>query len=360
MAKFLNPDLGFWNNKRVFISGHSGFKGAWLASWLIRLRAQILGYSLAPDTMPSLCAEAGLEQEIEYVRGDIRDASRLSEELSRFAPDIVLHLAAQSLVLRSYREPQLTFESNVLGTVNILEAARRAPSVRCVLIVTSDKCYENRGLLRPYREDDSLGGFDPYSASKACAELVTAAWRNSFFSGNQHRAVAIASARAGNVIGGGDWCADRLVPDCVRSLSVGQPVLVRNPDAIRPWQHVLEPLCGYLVLAERLWEQPEYFAEAWNFGPAPDEVQSVSQMVEAIISLWGGQGRWNLQPGAHPYEARALTVDSNKARARLRWCTRLQLADALEWTVDWYKRYYSGEPASALMDEQISKYENLG
>jgi CDP-glucose 4,6-dehydratase len=272
-----------------------------------------------------------------------------------------MHLAAQALIRRSYDEPVLTFQTNVMGTINVLEAVRQTPSVRVVVVVTSDKCYENRGLYGPYREEDAMGGHDPYSASKGCAELVTSAWRRSYLAnrGPEKSPVALASARAGNVIGGGDWASDRLVPDCIRAFAAGVPVFVRNPHATRPWQHVLEPLCGYLILAERLWRDGPAFSEGWNFGPLIEDPQPVSRIVEQLATLWGERASWEPSSGHHPHEARFLAIDPSKARARLAWRPRLALAEALAWTTEWYKRYYRGAHAATLVFEQIGQYERF-
>jgi CDP-glucose 4,6-dehydratase len=272
---------------------------------------------------------------------------------------VIFHLAAQSLVRRSYLDPVGTFATNVMGTVHLLEAARRASDVRAVVIVTSDKCYENREWLWPYREDDAMGGHDPYSSSKGCAELATAAWRRSFFGGGGGRApVGVATARAGNVIGGGDWASDRLVPDCIRAFEAGQPVLVRRPDAVRPWQHVLDPLAGYLALAEGLWHEPARFSEAWNFGPAPDESRPVRWVVSRLAQLWADGARWQAdEDGDHPHESGLLQVDASKARARLMWRPRLRLDDALQWTAVWYRRAGRGEGATGLCLDQIERFD---
>jgi|ERR1700722_2906726 len=348
----------FWQDKRVFLSGHTGFKGTWLASWLLKLGARVFGLSLAPDTNPNLADLVGIERRVTSVREDIRVREPIARVMMEFAPDIVLHLAAQPLVHRSYDEPVLSYETNVMGTVHLLEAVRRAPSVRAVVIVTSDKCYENRDWQWGYREHDRLGGYDPYSSSKACSELVAAAWRRSYFSGSETgRQVAVATARAGNVIGGGDWANDRILPDCIRAFSAGRPVLVRNPDATRPWQHVLEPLCGYLVLAERLWHDGNAVAEAWNFGPPMTEVATVSHVVRRMVALWGDSSSYEIFNGSRPHEAGQLTLDSTKAMRRLGWRPRLTLEEALALTAQWYKRQHLGTSAARLVDEQIDSFE---
>jgi CDP-glucose 4,6-dehydratase len=349
--------MSFWRGKRVLVTGHTGFKGAWLGTWLERLGAEIFGLSLPPESERSLCRLIGLEERIAFRHADIRDAMMVQESVAGFAPEIVLHLAAQSLVRRSYQDPSGTFATNVMGTVNLLEAVRATPSVRAVLIVTSDKCYENREWLWPYRETDPLGGADPYTASKAGAELAAQAWRHSFFGAGQP--VAVATARAGNVIGGGDWAEDRLIPDCIAALAAGRPIEIRNPHATRPWQHVLDPLAGYLTLAERLHEEGQAFARAWNFGPATDDIRPVGALADAVVARWGEGARWRATGGEGPHEAGLLAVDASLARARLGWAPRLALDAALDWTVDWYRRQNAGESAASLVAEQIAAYEAL-
>jgi len=351
------PTPSFWRGKGVVVTGHTGFKGSWLCAWLEHLGARTFGLSLPPDTEPSLCTLTRIEQRVETLHADIRDPSSVLAAITRFAPEIVLHLAAQSLVRRSYREPAETFATNVMGTVNLLEAVRKTASVRAVVVVTSDKCYENNESVRAYRETDALGGVEPYSASKACAELATAAWRQSYFSHDGR--VALASARAGNVIGGGDWAPDRLIPDCVAALVAGRPIEIRHPHATRPWQHVLDPLNGYLILAERLFNDGATFARAWNFGPSAENLCSVSQIVEAIIARWGLSARWIVSDAPAVHEAGRLAIDASMARAHLGWAPYLPLDEALSWTTDWYSRYHNGEQADALVGAQIKQYEAL-
>jgi CDP-glucose 4,6-dehydratase len=353
----MSPASGFWRGRRVFVTGHTGFKGAWLCAWLEQLGARVFGLALPPDTRPNLCALIGLDARIGHVHADLRDADQLDTAMTGFAPEIVLHLAAQSLVRHSYRDPAGTFATNVMGTVNLLEAVRRTPSVRAVIVVTSDKCYENRDGDQPFCEADALGGADPYSASKAAAELVTAAWRRSFF--EPSGPVAMASARAGNVIGGGDWAEDRLIPDCIAALAAGRPIEIRNPHATRPWQHVLDPLAGYLVLAERLVTEGAAFAQPWNFGPAPEDIRPVGRIADAIIARWGAGARWIAAQTPGPPEAGRLALDASRARSRLGWVPRLGLDDALSWTVDWYRRYRNGEDALKLVSEQIDAWAGL-
>jgi CDP-glucose 4,6-dehydratase len=348
----------FWAGKRVFLTGHTGFKGSWLALWLASMGARVTGYALQPPTVPSLWQAVQGQAGVESTIADVRDAAALAKALEACRPEIVFHLAAQSLVHASYDDPVGTYTTNVIGTVHLLEAVRHAEGIRAVVNVTSDKCYENNEGKLPFRESDPLGGRDPYSNSKGCAELVTQAYRSSFFDGRQG-AAGIASARAGNVIGGGDWAADRILPDFVRAATRGEPLRVRNPHAVRPWQHVLEPLSGYLLLAERLHEQPLRYASGWNFGPADDEAASVDALVTKAVRLWGPPASWTGDKGAHPHEAGFLRLDSSKARADLRWRPRLALDTALEWTVQWYREQLKGADAKALTLAQIDRYMGL-
>ncbi|MBV9772383.1 MAG: CDP-glucose 4,6-dehydratase [Gemmatimonadetes bacterium] len=349
----------FWAGKRVLVTGHTGFKGSWLALWLQALGAEVTGYSLAPPSTPSLFQLADVAGGMKSVEGDVRDLERLAATVRSEEPEVVVHMAAQSLVRQSYSDPVETYATNVMGTVHLLEAVRRTPSVRAALVVTSDKCYENREWVWGYRENEPMGGFDPYSNSKGCAELVTSAYRSSFFRpGGSTAATAVASARAGNVIGGGDWAADRLIPDMLRAFLAGEPVRIRNPHAIRPWQHVLEPLAGYLRLAERLCEGGGDYAEGWNFGADDRESRPVSWIVERLTALWGEGARWELDAGEHPHEAHYLKLDCSKARERLGWTPRLPLEAALEWIVEWYRAYRSGDDVRGITEAQISRYQD--
>lgn len=347
---------GIWHGRRVFVTGVTGFKGAWLGMWLRHLGARVRGYSLPPPTSPSLFALARMQEDVEWIDADVRDLARLAREIKDWEPEAVFHLAAQSLVRASYERPVETFETNVMGTANLLEAVRAAPSVRAVVVVTSDKCYENREWVWPYREGDALGGHDPYSSSKACAEIVTASYRRSLFG---DAGAAVATARAGNVIGGADWARDRLVPDIVSSIVARRPAAVRNPTSVRPWQHVIEPLAGYLTLGERLLLQGQAFGEAWNFGPNSDSVQSVATLADELCEAWGDGASWSHDGGQHPHEAGILALDSAKARSRLGWRPRLDYHDAIRWTVAWYKASHGGRDARELTLEQIRKYEEL-
>ena len=349
----------FWRDRRVLVTGHTGFKGAWLSLWLGRLGARVTGFALPSTTSPNLFTLAAIERRIDSQLGDVRDLSAVDAVMARSRAEVVFHLAAQALVRRSYVDPVGTYAVNVMGTAHVLDAARRASGLRAIVVVTSDKCYENREWWWPYREGEAMGGHDPYSSSKGCAELVTAAWRRSFFLSDGAAPVGLGSARAGNVIGGGDWAEDRLVPDCMRAFSSGEPAVLRRPAAVRPWQHVLEPLSGYLTLAERLASDPRAFGEAWNFGPATDEARPVAWVVDRLSRFWGDGARWERDPGTHPHEAGLLQVDASKARARLGWTPRLSLEEGLRWTVDWYRRFGAGEDAAALTLDQIQRFEAL-
>lgn len=354
----MNPE--FWRAKKVFITGHTGFKGSWLSLWLQTLGADVAGYSLAPPTQPNLFDLAAVKRGMQSIPGDTLDLEHLRRAVQEQKPEIVFHLAAQSLVRRSYEDPSGTYAANVLGTANLLDALRYVPSVRSVVIVTTDKCYENRGDNRAYREADRLGGADPYSSSKAAAEIVTAAFRKSFFTPSTGKiTVGIASARAGNVIGGGDWAADRLIPDAMRAISDQRKLLVRSPSSVRPWQHVLEPLFGYLVLAEKLWQQPVQFSEAWNFGPDESEAHSVSELLETLANLWGLGFSWEVDNGDHPHEAMYLRLDCAKANHELGWEPRWNLKAALEATVQWYKAHQSHQDLRRATEEQICSYQKI-
>ena len=353
------PDL--WRGKRVFVTGHTGFKGGWMALWLASKGAVVRGYALDPGTSPSLFEQARIATVLEDIRGDIRDGVKLEHALVEFRPEVVFHMAAQPLVRYSYQDPIGTFETNVIGTARVLDAVRRTSTVRAVVSVTTDKCYENKEWLWGYRENDPLGGYDPYSSSKACAELVSAAYRRSYFPVERlaEHGCAVATARAGNVIGGGDWSTDRLIPDLVRGFVEGRPALVRRPQAIRPWQHVLEPLHGYLLLAEKLLSGDPQYATAFNFGPFDDDAQPVRWIVERMVTLWGEDAHWVLDPEPSVHEAAFLKLDASRARAELGWQPRLRLASALEWLVGWYKAQIGGENMHDYTLSQIAAHEEL-
>jgi CDP-glucose 4,6-dehydratase len=351
----------FWSGKRVFVTGHTGFKGSWLSLWLQHLCAQVTGYALQPPTNPALFEVAQVAPGMTSIIGDIRDGAMLANAMRQSAPDIVIHMAAQPLVRRSYMDPVEAYSTNVMGTVHLLEAVRQTPSVRAVVNVTTDKCYENKEWAWGYRENEPMGGFDPYSSSKGCAELVTAAYRNSFFNSEKHseHQVALATARAGNVIGGGDWGEDRLIPDMLRAIQNGQSVNIRNPHATRPWQHVLEPLSGYLALAEKLYTQGPAFAEAFNFGPAEEDAKPVQWIAEQFTQQWGKGAAWHLDGGTHPHEAHYLKLDCSKARAALGWHPRWHLSQTLQAIIFWHKAH-SAHPSSqnlrSLCLQQINDY----
>src|ERR1700730_7572241 len=355
----------FWRGKRVLVTGHTGFKGSWLSLWRESLGAETVGYALAPPTQPNLYDLASVMNGMKSILGDVLDLEHLRSVVREHSPEIVFHLAAQSLVRRSYDDPIGTYATNVLGTAHILEAVRDIPSVRAIVIVTTDKCYENREDQRGHRETDRLGGDDPYAISKAAAELVTVAYRKSFFIGGKNQTKAgVASARAGNVIGGGDWAADRLIPDVMRAVLGDRELLIRHPHAVRPWQHVLDPLCGYLALAEKLWEHPERFSESWNFGPDESQTLSVSSVLERLRDLWGPGISWSFDDGTHPHEAQYLKLDCTKAKVELGWEPQWNLNSALEATVRWYKTYQSFRASQTHQDlrsvaeEQIRSYQS--
>jgi CDP-glucose 4,6-dehydratase len=351
----------FWVGKRVFLTGHTGFKGSWLSLWLQQLGASVTGYALQPPTNPSLFEVAQVAQGMTSIIADIRDSAMLTHAMRQAAPDIVIHMAAQPLVRRSYVDPVETYSTNIMGTVHLLEAVRRTASVRAAVNVTTDKCYANKEWVWGYRESEPMGGFDPYSSSKGCAELVTDAYRNSFFNVAKHgdHQVALATARAGNVIGGGDWAQDRLIPDVLRAIQAGQSVNIRNPQATRPWQHVLEPLSGYLILAEKLCAHGSAFAQAYNFGPAEEDAKSVQWIVEQFTQCWGVGANWHLEVGAHPHEAHYLKLDCSKARATLGWSPRWHLNQALQAIVAWHKAQSATRNHQDLRDlcvRQINDY----
>jgi CDP-glucose 4,6-dehydratase len=356
-------DAGFWRDRRVLLTGHTGFKGAWLALWLQSLGASVTGFALDVPTEPSLYQLARVGDNMHSIVGDVCDHDAVAAAITAAAPDVVIHMAAQSLVRRSFIEPRETYATNVMGTVNLLDAVRlHGAQVRALVNVTSDKCYENREWEWGYREQEPMGGHDPYSSSKGCAELVTDAFRRSFFSGAAHAEeprTRLASARAGNVIGGGDWGEDRLLPDIMRAALAGEQVRVRNPNSIRPWQHVLNPLSGYLVLAQALWDSPEH-ACGWNFGPPEQDARPVGWIVNRVSELWPAQLHSVIDDGPHPHEARYLKLDSSRARARLGWRPLLGLDDALQATVDWYTQLRTGTDMRAVTVGQIEAFQYAG
>ncbi|MGQ0708795.1 MAG: CDP-glucose 4,6-dehydratase [Rhodoferax sp.] len=347
-------DPAFWRDKRVLLTGHTGFKGSWLSLWLQSMGADLHGLALQPPTTPALFNEAQVGTGMQSTMGDIRDFAVVLAAMQACKPDIVIHMAAQPLVRYSYQAPVETYATNVMGTVHVLEAARQVGTARAIVNVTTDKCYENKEWIWGYREDEPMGGHDPYSNSKGCSELVTSAYRRSFFHQN---GIALASARAGNVIGGGDWAADRLVPDILRAFEKSQPVVIRNPHATRPWQHVLEPLSGYLMLAESLYTHGQAFAEGWNFGPLDEDARPVRWIVEHMVRSWGDNAHWQLDEGTHPHEAHYLKLDISKAKSRLGWHPRWGLATALAKITDWHRHWLAKDDIQTLCLQQISDHQ---
>jgi CDP-glucose 4,6-dehydratase len=355
-------NASFWKGRKVFITGHTGFKGSWLSLWLQHLSAEVVGFALPPPTEPSLFEAADVAAGMQSIVGDVRDHPRLRECLAAHRPEIVLHLAAQSVVRTSYQDPAGTYATNVMGTVNLLDALRNIPGRAAIVNVTTDKVYRNNEWVWGYRECDTLGGRDPYSNSKACSELVTQAFADSYFAdagAGAEPTKAIATARAGNVIGGGDWTPDQLVPDVVKAFSEGRQPVLRSPQSVRPWQFVLDCLAGYLTLAERLFADGRPFAGAWNFGPAPEDAREVRQIVERLGSKWPLARGWRHDQGLHPHEAGILKLDSSKSIESLGWQPRLAVDEALDWIADWYLRYYEGAAANSLCLEQIRRFESL-
>lgn len=351
-------DVNFWNQKKVFLTGHTGFKGGWLALWLVSMGAKVTGYALAPSSKPSLYEVLGLSSLVEHSYfSDIRDLDALQNAMTATAPDIVIHMAAQPLVRYSYANPVETYGVNVMGTVHILESVRQVHSVRAVVVVTSDKCYENKEWEWGYRENEPMGGYDPYSNSKGCAELIVSAYRQSYFSQNSSGSY-LASARAGNVIGGGDWSGDRLIADAIKAFEADQPLIVRNPSAIRPWQHVLEPLSGYLMLAESLYERGGEFASGWNFGPHSNDNCSVKDLLDLLTVEWGGSARFEIASSNHPHEAHLLKLDSSKARSRLGWAPRWGLDITAKKIVEWQRAFQADENMRNVCLMQIKQYMN--
>lgn len=351
-------DKEFWNKKKVLITGHTGFKGSWLSILLHRLGSDVYGYALEPPTNPSLFNEAKISELVTSQIGDIRDYKKLSGFIQTCKPEIIIHMAAQPLVRESYKNPVETYEVNVMGTVNLFEAARHTPGIKAILNVTTDKCYENKEWYWGYRENEPMGGYDPYSNSKGCSELVTSAFRNSYFNPEEYErhGVAIASARAGNVIGGGDWATDRLIPDFIRAISNGEKLKIRNPLAIRPWQHVLEPLSGYLTLAANLYSYGPEFNGAWNFGPDDSDAKNVEWIAGRFFELWGKGFSYSIDKNPQPHEASYLKLDCSKAKAELGWYPQWNLEKALESTVEWYKTWLAGEGIRSFTEIQIDQH----
>jgi CDP-glucose 4,6-dehydratase len=340
-----------WAGRRVFITGHTGFKGSWLTLWLKQMGAEIVGFSLPPPTLPSLFEAARIDELVTHIEGDVRDRDAVAAAMIEARPEVVFHLAAQPLVRLSYEQPVETFATNVQGTVHVLDACRRVPGLRAVVCVTSDKCYENREWVWPYRENDPMGGYDPYSSSKGAAELVVAAYRRSYFGSGP----LVASVRAGNVIGGGDWSVDRLIPDIIRALGADKEPLIRSPDSVRPWQHVLEALGGYLLVAQQLVRGEKWAAEGWNFGPSDDDARPVHWIADRLVAAWGG-GQWKKADGPQPHEARMLRLDCSKARNELGWRPVLGLESALDMIVDWHRQFDHVGDARAISLAQLEQF----
>jgi CDP-glucose 4,6-dehydratase len=349
----VNP--AFWKGKKVFITGHTGFKGSWLSLWLQEMGAFVKGYALEPNTFPNLFTQANVANNMHSEIGDITDLNHITESMKAFNPEVLIHMAAQPLVRLSYQEPVLTYATNVMGTVNVLEAARKCSNLKAIVSVTTDKCYENKEWAWGYRENEPMGGHDPYSSSKGCAELVTAAYRKSFF--NDENSAFLASARAGNVIGGGDWSADRLIPDILRAFEKKEPVIVRNPMSTRPWQHVLEPISGYLVLAQHLFEEGSNIAEGWNFGPKDEDCKPVSWILDKMVTNWGKGASWELDKNNNPHEAGYLKLDCSKAAMRLNWFPKWNLEYTLESIINWHQHYLAQKNIQEQCLLEIAKYQ---
>ena len=349
---------GFYKNKKILITGHTGFKGSWLCQLLNQLGADVYGYALPPKTTPNLYNEARINKIVTSFNGDIRDFEKLKVVLNQIQPEIIIHMAAQAMVMESYKNPRETFEINVMGTVNMLDAARITKSVKAIVNVTSDKCYENKEWYWGYRENEPMGGYDPYSNSKGCSELVTSSYRNSYFNINKYidHGLAVASARAGNVIGGGDWADDRLIPDFIRAITNGHHIKIRSPYAIRPWQHVLEPLSGYLNLANKLYSQGPKYAEGWNFGPDDSDAQNVEWIIKKICKLWGEGASYRVDTEKQPHEANYLKLDCSKAKSELGWMPKWNVSTALESIVNWNKAYLNNENITEITNQQIKNY----
>jgi len=350
----LGVDSQFWRGKRVFLTGHTGIKGGWLSLWLGTMGAKVHGYALEPPSEPNFFSNASVAKVLcSDTRADLLDLPALSSALEVASPEIVIHMAAQAIVRESYIDPVGTYATNVMGTVHMLEAVCNVPSVQVVLIVTSDKCYENREWVWGYRENESIGGHDPYSSSKGCAELVVSAYYRSFL---KEKGVGVATARAGNVIGGGDWATDRLVPDAIRSFIANEALVLRNPGAVRPWQHVLEPLAGYLILCQRIADNPEPFSGPWNFGPGEESIQSVSRLADILVKQWGAAARWELEKNSQPHEAVMLKLDCSKAKYKLQWNPVWSLEDGLAEVVNWYKAWLQEDDMYSFSINQINEY----
>jgi CDP-glucose 4,6-dehydratase len=348
----------FWKNKEILITGHTGFKGSWLTVWLKKLGANITGFSKSVPTNPSLFETTNIEKDIKSVVGDIQNYELLKETISKCEPEIIFHMAAQSLVIKSYSNPIETFSTNVMGTVNLLYAVKETKKPKVVINITSDKCYENNESLEGYSEDDPMGGHDPYSSSKGCAELITKSFRKSFFSSDHENNIGLASVRAGNVIGGGDWAENRLIPDIIRAIKNKENIKIRNPNALRPWQHVLDPLNGYISVAEKLWDDQTKYSEGWNFGPEKNEVKPVSWIIEKFNELWKNKINWEVSNNKL-HEANNLILNCQKAKSILGWNSKINTETALKLTIEWYRKYFDGENMRKVTEEQITKFQKL-
>ena len=354
-------DSNFWKNKKVLLTGHTGFKGSWLSIWLKKLGAELVGFSKDIPTKPSLFEVAKVSEGMISITGNIEDFAMIQKVVKENKPEIVIHMAAQSLVRKSYEEPITTFATNVMGTVNLLQAIKTTGSTRVLINVTSDKCYENKGTEKAFSENSPMGGYDPYSSSKGCAELVTSSFRDSFFNLKEfeRHGCSLSSVRSGNVIGGGDWAKDRLIPDIMNSISKRIPTQIRNTRSIRPWQFVLEPLFGYLILAQRMWEEGKEFSEPWNFGPDETDCKSVKWILEKISKEWNDGFSWKEDTKDNPHEAEMLKLDCTKAKKRLGWKTKLDVTETIEWTVNWYKEYFKNSDMKEYTENQIDKFVSL-
>jgi CDP-glucose 4,6-dehydratase len=351
----------FWKNKKVLLTGHTGFKGSWLSIWLKKLGVELIGFSKDIPTKPSLFELAKVSENMISTMGDIRNLSVIQKVIQEHQPDIIIHMAAQPLVRKSYENPLETFSTNIMGTANVLESIKMTEKTRVIINVTSDKCYKNNGANEKFSEDSPMGGYDPYSSSKACSELVTSSYRDSFFNPKEYQkhGVSLATCRAGNVIGGGDWSKDRLIPDIMRGVINNEIIKIRNPNAIRPWQHVLDPLNGYLTLAEKMWSAGNKFSEAWNFGPMEEDEQSVKWITEKLTKQWSSNIKWDVDNDNNPHEENSLRLNCMKANSRLNWRPKLKLEQGLEWVVEWYKQYKENNNMKKITEHQIEEFEKL-
>ena len=351
----------FWKNKKVLLTGHTGFKGSWLSIWLKKLGVELIGFSKDIPTKPSLFELAKVSENMISTMGDIRNLSVIQKVIQEHQPDIIIHMAAQPLVRKSYENPLETFSTNIMGTANVLESIKMTEKTRVIINVTSDKCYKNNGANEKFSEDSPMGGYDPYSSSKACSELVTSSYRDSFFNPKEYEkhGVSLATCRAGNVIGGGDWSKDRLIPDIMRGVINNEIIKIRNPNAIRPWQHVLDPLNGYLTLAEKMWSAGNEFSEAWNFGPTEEGEKSVKWITEKLTKQWLNHIKWDIDNDINPHEENSLRLNCMKANSRLSWRSKLNLEQGLDWVLEWYKQYKENNDMKKITEQQIEEFQKL-